>query len=572
MWEVQGPGSNVQCQELGGHVWGAEMPRPGNEYREDLGGMCDGRADKKAIREAFAAPRRPRKVTDVKDPNSKQATSKGSCYDATGGQFCQRCGAWRGELGLEPTPGLYIEHLVAVFREVRRVLRDDGVCWINMGDSYASGGGGFNKQNAEYLAYQEHSRRAPTPEGLKPKDLVGIPWMLATALRDDRWWLRRDIIWFKTNPMPESCTDRPTTAHEYVFLLTKSGAPLFWTHRDFAGGRKAPLADYRWVGADGTEVDEAPADWLREPARRVKCPVCRGRGRVRATRMTALFGAMEGDWIECGRCAGSRTVQAAEAGVKRNTVLRWERVNLWRGHDYFYDGDAVREGCASGPSDLRKMAEGKARIGGKHKDAQDPLLKANAATNIGRKRAVGNPAGRNLRSVWQIPTEPNSYAHYATYPRRLVEPCIKAGTSERGACAVCGAPWVRVVEKQKGEAPASKGSFFTRGKTAKPRAGMGLGERTAAIRSIGWRPSCNCPGLDGDGPWADLGAHPDGEANWPTVPCVVLDPFNGSGTTGVVALELGRSYIGIDLNEKDCEHTRKRLEAVAPLFAEAAAG
>lgn len=111
-----------------------------------------------------------------------------------------------GQIGLEKTPEAYIETMVEVFREVRRVLRDDGTLWLNLGDSYAGGGG-----------YSPGS-----PLGLKPKDLVGIPWRVAFALQADGWYLRSDIIWHKTNPMPESVTDRPTRAHEYVFLLSKS--------------------------------------------------------------------------------------------------------------------------------------------------------------------------------------------------------------------------------------------------------------------------------------------------------------------------------------------------------------
>lgn len=126
-----------------------------------------------------------------------------------------------GQIGLEPTPDEYVERLVAVFREVRRVLRDDGTLWLNVGDSYAAGGnGGGNKNDTNKGSLTVGPKRAPA--GYKPKDLLGIPWLLAFALRADGWYLRRDIIWHKPNPMPESVRDRPTSAHEYVFLLSKS--------------------------------------------------------------------------------------------------------------------------------------------------------------------------------------------------------------------------------------------------------------------------------------------------------------------------------------------------------------
>jgi DNA modification methylase len=158
------------------------------------------------------------------------------------GQHCQRCGAWAGALGLEPTPERYVENIVAVFREVKRVLRDDGVVFLNLGDSYAgSGKGAFGTTEARdayrpkvkevYVPTRAESPLAGlTPPGLKPKDLVGIPWMVAFALRADGWYLRSDIIWAKPNPMPESVRDRPTRAHEYVFLLSKKAR--YWYDAD----------------------------------------------------------------------------------------------------------------------------------------------------------------------------------------------------------------------------------------------------------------------------------------------------------------------------------------------------
>jgi len=149
------------------------------------------------------------------------------------------CGARRvdQQKGLEETPEQYVAGMVAVFREVRRVLRDDGTLWLNLGDSYAvthNGKGGASKSSAfndpgdawRENVVNERRERGVSP-GLKPKDLVGIPWRVAFALQADGWYLRSDIIWSKPNPMPESVTDRPTKAHEYVFLLTKSERYFF---------------------------------------------------------------------------------------------------------------------------------------------------------------------------------------------------------------------------------------------------------------------------------------------------------------------------------------------------------
>ena len=135
-----------------------------------------------------------------------------------------------GQLGLESTPEEYTAKMVEIFREVKRVLRDDGTLWLNLGDSYANTNRGHNSNgkglltgaNLKNKKIFQPNRYTPIPLGLKPKDLVGIPWRVAFALQADGWYLRQDIIWYKPNPMPESVTDRCTKAHEYIFLLSKS--------------------------------------------------------------------------------------------------------------------------------------------------------------------------------------------------------------------------------------------------------------------------------------------------------------------------------------------------------------
>jgi DNA modification methylase len=147
-----------------------------------------------------------------------------------------------GQIGLESTPEAYVEKLVAVFREVRRVLRDDGTAWLNLGDSYTGGAnsGGVNQNDGGPL-YRGAGLPNKRSAGLKPKDLIGIPWRVAFALQSDGWWLRQDIIWNKSNPMPESVKDRCTKAHEYIFLLTKS-ARYFYD----AEAVKEPATESDW--------------------------------------------------------------------------------------------------------------------------------------------------------------------------------------------------------------------------------------------------------------------------------------------------------------------------------------
>lgn len=143
-----------------------------------------------------------------------------------------------GQIGLEETPDAFVAEMVAVFRDVRRVLRDDGTLWLNLGDSYVSVGSGTQGENGQMAtrrvaqvrdrkAVHSTIERPPSVHGLKPKNLIGIPWRVAFALQADGWLLRQDIIWHKPNPMPESVRDRCTKAHEYVFMLSKSKRYFF---------------------------------------------------------------------------------------------------------------------------------------------------------------------------------------------------------------------------------------------------------------------------------------------------------------------------------------------------------
>ena len=275
-----------------------------------------------------------------------------------------------GQLGLEPTPEQYVANMVSVFREVWRVLRDDGTLWVNLGDSYSSTGGSNAKQFEKITTGHKKLRdNGAVPDytrkvvlGLKPKDLVGIPWRVAFALQADGWYLRQDIIWHKPNPMPEGVTDRCTKAHEYIFLLTKSAK-------------------------------------------------------------------------------------------------------------YFYDNEAVKE---------RGVMVAGDSAGSSQRDTQEThgLGGGNSGINLAKQKLAAELqengySMRNKRSVWTVTTKPYRDAHFATFPPKLIEPCILAGSA------------------------------------------------------------------------ADT---------------LVLDPFSGAGTTGVVAVQHGRRYIGIELNPDYLEMSRKRIQ------------
>ena len=256
------------------------------------------------------------------------------------GRFCRRCGAWKGCLGLEPDPDLYVDHLVAVLREVRRVLRKDGTLWLVLGDSFAA------------------------------KDLVGIPWRVAFALQTDGWWLRSDIVWQKPNAMPESVTDRPTRAHEFVFLLASSRRYFYDAEAvrepdqarrsgngykrperlSYGGAEEARGQDFEWVGGAGrnrrsvwtvpTQCFKGPhfatfPEALVEPcllagSSPVACRECGAPWRRLVDSRRLLDGEREikGGWTRAKPLHSGRALQAIGSGhwrveVRRQTV-GWE--------------------------------------------------------------------------------------------------------------------------------------------------------------------------------------------------------------------------------------------------------
>jgi DNA modification methylase len=350
-----------------------------------------------------------------------------------------------GQLGLEKTPEEYVSKLVEILLDVRRVLRKDGTLWLNLGDSYAGSWGNYHpnsppgkhgqrKKATERFdrpGYQGQEFLPPTAnfksDVIKAKDLVGIPWMVAFALRADGWYLRSDIIWAKPNPMPESVTDRPTRSHEYLFLLTKSPR-------------------------------------------------------------------------------------------------------------YCYDADAIAEPLTRPDEGQRKTP---AKFGGADKW---PQAQKQSRLHSGNEYLGTANGTRNKRSVWTVSTKPFADAHFATFPPDLIEPCILAGTSACGACAACGSPWERDIERtpnygrrEAAYAPNSEPSKVDSSEW-----------KPATIIDNGWKPTCEC----------NVGE---------VLPCVVLDPFAGSGTTGKVAIELGRRAILIEPKAEYVEMIERRCKTTIGL-------
>jgi len=390
-----------------------------------------------------------------------------------------------GMIGLEPTFQDWLDKMVTVCREIRRVLRSDGTFWLNCGDCYAQGKSGtFHPESCDAGdgVYGRRRRRMngetgeelfearAVPDSFKPKDLLMMPARLAIALQADGWWLRSEIIWAKPNPMPESVTDRPTSSHEKIYLLTKASR-------------------------------------------------------------------------------------------------------------YFYDAEAVRE-----EHDIRRA-----------ENYKNPA-REREGFNIQRSGGDGmgyNPSGRNLRNVWTMATQPYPESHFATFPEELPRKCILAGTSERGVCERCGKPWVRVVELTDEYKALLKSDKAWKDDTGKPDGFTNLQPKNHASnvpvknKTLGWQPSCDCkpftPEMGGGG--TSFKGHSgnfkaDGSPISPakqttgwdsdcdcehagTVPATVLDPFAGACMTLLVALQLNRRAIGIELNPKYCEMGLRRIEAEA---------
>lgn len=367
-----------------------------------------------------------------------------------------------GQIGLEADFEDYIAKIVEVFREARRVLRSDGTLWLNLGDCYNAYNANRGPANGANKNHHDCMVKLPTGYGLgakslKPKDLVGIPWRVALALQADGWYLRCDIVWHKPNPMPESVTDRPTKAHEYIFLMTKSDRYFY-------------------------------------------------------------------------------DAEAIRDAVTGNAHSR---------------GDGVNPKAKTTSQDSRLFRE---------KDPNHSTARKTKQNESFSAAVKGLVATRNKRSVWTVATAPYSEAHFATFPADLIKPCILAGTSAAGCCSRCGTPLERVIEKGAPDeahrkacgadahggyqGKATKDFALAKAQDAsavKARILEGMRER----RTVDWKPGCDCQASK--------------------VPCVVLDPFGGSGTTGAVALELGRAAVLIELNPDYVKLAESRCNVTAGL-------
>jgi len=472
-----------------------------------------------------------------------------------------------GQIGLEETPEAYVAHLVAVFREVRRVLRDDGTVWLNLGDSYfggissgrqpkdTNGAEGARQNKTELKSCQLCGKKFMgyprqrfcsdacggvdnTPRqikfGMKPKDLVGIPWRVAFALQADGWTLRSEIIWHKPNPMPESVTDRPTKSHEQIFLLTKS-ARYYYDAEEVREPVKPWIADRR-DGQTSARIATKPGDKRESKVEYRKYETIKGANR----RSVWTVAEDNGDIIareECP-CGCGHVFEIRRPPVDAPEPSHEYIFLLTKRATYYYDNEAVKEPFAD-----ERM--GNPGGGGNYVRQVGKTGFRNDADTLGKGvwNEDGKATGRNRRSVWTVATQPYKEAHFATFPPKLIEPCILAGTSERGCCPTCGKPWERTVEKTLSGTDDRRPDNGMPGRTGNGLTRMRAGDPQS--RTVGWHPGCEC------------GGEP--------IPCTVLDPFGGAGTTALVAIQHGRRAVSIELNAEYIELTRERL---APILAQ----
>ncbi len=405
-----------------------------------------------------------------------------------------------GQLGLEATPEEYLHNQVDVFRRVKRVLRPDGVLWVNLGDSYSgtgkSGGGAQGERSEDFFPTASTGKgtwNSALVCGVPQGSQLLMPHRFAIAMQADGWVLRSTVIWGKASPMPES-----VAGWRWRRCRVKvSGCPV--SKRGLIGNKQADI------------TIQNNAKWKLCPG----CDKCRENGGYVLSR---------GKW--------------------RPTTGHEYVFQFVKSDEYFCDCRAASEPAVGGTPGNKTNKNTTAYQAGDRR-----FRKASGLLELG---AVER---RNPRTIWMLSTEPLKEKHFAAFPTSLPRRCIEASTSAAGCCPHCGNQWAPIVESER--VPTRPGNDSKVGRQSQhgdspynEHSGMVVGNRdpqrhVAVTRVIGYRPTCRCP------------AHEP-------VPAVVLDPYAGSGTTLRVAHHLGRSYIGIELNPEYLEIINRRIALPLP--------
>lgn len=519
--------TQIQCE----HTWGETEPPPPQRFGDDSTLSAKQASNRGAAANVRGGPAQKQGASSNQAGRSTVEKRQQAGFKT--GNLCSKCGAWSGQLGNEPTPELFIEHLIEIFEEVRRVLRDDGVCWVVLGDSYAGSGKGRNKDGKHYAKCGDKQKtnrgtmsgsllktaigqdpRGYLPSGLKELDLIGIPWMFAFAARRAGWYLRCDVVWSKPNAMTESI--------------------FGWRWERHRLRRDDPKDD--GAGEDGQEEGQANGGGKQA-----------GHGprhagfneRYRSTKPEDL-------WEDCPGCkeclAHPRQLVLRKASWR--PAKEHEYVfQLAKAPGYFCDGFAVREDATGelpwGGNKSEQKAED-LRAQGKH--GASSMRKARSR----EEKLLNYREKRNRRSVWEICPEQFKGAHFATFPTALVQPCLLASVPER-ACYACGTGWAPVYD------------WRTKEPTGELHPSCSCNVEHTWVESDSWgtHTCCSrCGQLKGIA----------GSCCW--VPGVALDPFGGSGTVAVEAYRQNRDAILCELNRDYAQLAYDRIRGEANLFAE----
>lgn len=434
-----------------------------------------------------------------------------------------------GQIGLEATPEEYVKSIVGVCREVKRTLRDDGTMFLNLGDSYATGGGAIGRspgggdQGERFLRQgmiDTQPNRMPL-DGLKSGNLIGIPWRVALALQSDGWILRQCIVWAKPAPMPES-----VSGWRWVRCKTKTGGSRGTENYRVGSFPERPQQDH-----DGRN-----------------------------------FPASHGvDCLGCDKCRDTDGF-VLKRGSWRPTTSHEFIFQFVKSAAYFCDGDGSKEPC-SDPA--RRGSGNKAKSWGNNETNE-----RSRGTGL-VERQSGIPLEpretRNMRSVWRITSEGYNGAHFATYPTELVRRCLLAATSRGGCCSQCGSQFAPVVESRRSATRPGTNSKVNRASAEDEslyngHSGAVVGNRdpqrhTTTTVVTGYRATCSCVADAGSvGTAAATEKTSDaGSISHVTRP-VVLDFFAGSCTTGQVAINMGCDFIGIEGSAEYAKLGVQRLE------------
>ena len=428
--------------------------------------------------------------------------------------FCGRCGAWRGQLGLEPTIDLYLKHLLQIMDECKRVLRDDGTMWVNLGDSYCndrltykmdgdfSGTDGLYQRKTDAIGGLLPKRSG---QGIPTKSLCLIPERFAIEMVNRGWILRNKIIWKKSNCMPSSAKDRFTVDFEDVFFFTKSNDTQYWTNE-----RTGKLVSKQPLGTKGIEGE----DWeWRE------CPSCK-KDIVGTSPDKKIIYHKSPVFEGCKKCKGTGQM----------------KYSFWSGHDYWFEqqyDDLSPLTIADKRNDTGRHTQGKNYS--KYFEGDESPDKPSWY----RGKVFVNPSqGRNRRCVWTISTQPYPESHFATFPEALVEPMIRAGCPQF-VCKKCRKGREKIIKAEGGTIGRSWHDHkedLKQGQRAdnEAKGGHGYKKIDKGLTDCG----CNA-GFEGG---------------------VCLDPFAGSGTVLRVAEQLNRKAIGLDLGYQPL--SVKRLQNV----------